>query len=85
MRTTEEHYAHFHKVAQACFWHKKRPRTLLNEVYYTTDFIYLFSGGSDGTRTRGLWRDSLAPVLYLGVFEGNTRTFFLMLMVTEYT
>ena len=44
MRTTEEHYAHFHKVAQACFWYKKRPRTLLNEVYYTTDFIYLVAG-----------------------------------------
>ena len=44
---------------------------------------YSFCGGSDGTRTRGLWRDSLAFVLYLGVFEDNTRTFFTMLMVTE--
>ena len=44
MRTTEEYYAHFHKVAQACFWHKKRPRILLNEVYYTSDVIYLVAG-----------------------------------------
>ena len=72
-----------HKTNTNMFLVKKRPRTLLKEVYYTTDFIYLFSGGSDGTRTRGLWRDSLAPVLYLGVFEGNTLTFFAMLMVTE--
>ncbi len=65
------------------FLAQKRPRALLNKVYYTTDFITIFSGGSDGNRTRGLWRYSLAPVLYLGVFEGNIETFLFMLMVTD--
>ena len=64
------------RVAQTCFWHKKRTRTLLNEVYSTIDFIILFNGGSDEARTHEQWRDSLAPVLYLRIFEGNVETFF---------
>ena len=48
-----------------------------------SNFFNDLCGGSDGTRTRGLWRDSLAPVLYLRVLEGNIETFFPMLMVTE--